>query len=294
MKVYGTQINSDIVLPLDLPTDTATRGVIDLIAHAPDELIQSVGHASPFYFAHGRDVYLHSDCEHNQFKAGQTWCYEVKGVVRFYWLGGEPVIYYELDEKGTIELLAFWFIHLMLPLYFTLEDKYDFLHAGAVEVDGKPILFIAPSMGGKSTMTDYFIRQGHTLISDDKVATFSEDGQFMLTGSHPYHRPYRKYEDLGYRVDHFIKIFKPIHTIYMLEAADAEADIDISEVVGYKKFDALMPNYLFMFSHLKSQRLAYLAAMLNQIRLFQVTVPWEMERLGDVHDVITKNAKGLE
>lgn len=294
MKVYGTQINSDLVLPLELPTDTAIRDEIDLIARAPEELKQSVDHASSLYTAHGRDVYLHSDREHNQCKARQPWCYDVEGVVRFYWLGGEPVIYYELDEKGNIDLLAFWFIHLMLPLYFTLEDKYDFLHAGAVEVEGKPILFIAPSMGGKSTMTDYFIRQGHTLISDDKVATFSKDGQFMLAGSHPYHRPYRKFEDLGYRVDRFINIFKPIHAIYALESTNAASDIDISEVVGYRKFDAIMPNYLFMFSHLRPQRLAYLAAMLNQIRLFQVTVPWEIERLGEVHDAITKNAKGIE
>ncbi len=65
-------------------------------------------------------------------------------------------------------------------------------------------MFIAPSMGGKSTLTDFFIQQGHGLISDDKVPTVIENGQFLAGGSHPYHRPHRRFEELGYHVDNFI------------------------------------------------------------------------------------------
>ena len=155
----------------------------------------------PFYSAHGRNVYLYSNRPLDGSAKGQPWCYEVKDVVRFYWQGGGRTIFYELAEQGNAGLLSFWFIHLLLPLYFTLEGIYDFLHAGAVEVGGNPILFIAPSMGGKSTLTDYFIREGHPLVSDDKVATFIENSQFMAVGSHPYHRPYRRFEELGYYVN---------------------------------------------------------------------------------------------
>ena len=160
------------------------------------------------YWAHGQEWFiLYSDREFNGSEVGQPWCYEVQDVVTFYWVSGERTIYYELNEEGDANLLSFWFIHLLLPLYMTLENMYDFLHAGAVEVDGKPIFFIAPSMGGKSTMTDYFIKQGHTLVSDDKVPTFIQDEKFIAVGSHPYHRPYRKFEELGYRVEKFTTEF---------------------------------------------------------------------------------------
>jgi hypothetical protein len=190
MILYGTKITSDMVFPLNLPNEGVYHYEVELSSNFPLEPKQSITCGFYLYGAHGRDVVMCSDREFDDSEVGQPWCYEVKDVVTFYWVGGERTIYYDLGEKGNAHLLSFWFIHLLLPLYMTLENMYDFLHAGAVEVEGKPIFFIAPSMGGKSTMTDYFIKQGHTLISDDKVPTFIQDGKFMAVGSHPHHRPY--------------------------------------------------------------------------------------------------------
>jgi hypothetical protein len=286
MIVYGTRVDSDIDFPLDLPTGGETRYEVRLTAGVPDQLYRSVTCGFPLYRSHGRRVYLYSNRLFDGSDIGQPWCYEVKEVVRFYWAGGEPTVYYELDENGDEGLLAFWFIHLFLPLYMTLEGKYDFMHAGAVEVDGRPILFIAPSMGGKSTLTDFFIQKGHTLISDDKVPTFVQEGQFMAVGSHPYHRPYRKYEELGYRVNNFMTEFAPIDAFYVLEPAAADAPIVLDEINGFGKFDRLMPNYLFHFSFLKPRRLHYLGEMLGAVRVFRVQVPRDLERLSEVHEAI--------
>jgi len=291
MIVYGTKIKSDIDFPLDLSQQTETRYEVELSSKILLELKQSITCGFILYWAHDRMVYLYSDREFDGTEMGQPWCYEVQDVVTFYWIGGERTIYYELGEKGDANLLGFWFIHLLLPLYMTLENMYDFLHAGAVEVDGKPILFIAPSMGGKSTMTDYFIKQEYPLVSDDKVPIFIQDGKFMAVGSHPYHRPYRKFEELGYRVNDFTESFKPIHTFYELEGVDEDADISIEEVKGFAKFDALLPNYLYMFSWLKPQRFRYLSKMLSTVRVFHVKVPWDMERLGEVHEIIFRHSE---
>lgn len=286
MTVYGTKIKSDIDFPLDLSHETETRYEVELSSRIPIELQESIRCGFYLYGAHGRYVYLYSDREFDGSDTGQPWCYEVEDVVTFYWLGGERTIYYKLGEQGDAELLGFWFIHLFLPLYMTLENMYDFLHAGAVEVEGKPIFFIAPSMGGKSTMTDYFIKQGHPLISDDKVPTFISDGEFMAVGSHPYHRPYRKFEELGYRVEGFIQNFKPIHAFYQLEAVGADAEIRIEEIKGFEKFDTLLPNYLYMFSYLQPKRLKYLSSMLNAIKVYRVLVPQDMDRLHTVYKKI--------
>ena len=291
MIVYGTKIRSDIDFPLDLSHETEVRYEIELSSEVPEKFKNTITCGFPLYWAHGRDIYLYSDREFDGSEAGQPWCYEVKDIVRFYWVGGERTIYYALDNEGDAELLGFWFIHLLLPLYMTLENMYDFLHAGAVEVEGKPIFFIAPSMGGKSTMTDYFIKQGHPLISDDKVPTFIDDGKFMAVGSHPYHRPYRKFEELGYRVNDFTTHFKPIHAFYALEGVEGDKDIIIKEIKGFEKFDILLLNYLYMFSWLRPKRLKYLSKMLNSVRVFHVKVPWDMQRLSEVHEMICQHSQ---
>ncbi len=293
MIAYGTKIKSDIDFPLDLSQETGTCYEVELSSKVPVELKKSITCGFYLYWAHGRDVVLCSDREFDGSEVGQPWCYEVQDVVTFYWVGGERTIYYELGEKGDANLLSFWFIHLLLPLYMTLEKMYDFLHAGAAEVEGKPIFFIAPSMGGKSTMTDYFIKQRHPLISDDKVPTFIQNGKFMAVGSHPYHRPYRKFEELGYRVENFSTGFKPIHAFYELEGVEGDVEISIEEIKGFSKFDALLPNYLYMFSWLRPERLKYLSTMLNSVRVFHVKVPWDRDRLGEVHDTLLKHCNNI-
>lgn len=294
MNVYGTKITSDIEFPLTLSSTAATRYEVELSANIPVSLLDSITCGFPFYRAHGRRVYLYSDRVFDGVEAGQPWCYEVKDIVRFYWVSGERNVYYVLDEKGDANLLSFWFIHLLLPLYFTLENRYDFFHAGAVEIEGSPVLFIAPSMGGKSTMTDYFIKQGHTLVSDDKVPTFIDDGRFMAVGSHPYHRPYRSFEELGDCVDNYVTTFKPIHAFYGLETVAADADVAIDEITGFKKFETLLPNYLYMFPFLKPQRLRYLTQMLNRIKVFSVKVPWDLQLQSKVHDAICNHSQKIE
>lgn len=294
MKIYETIVECDIDFPLQLPSGPLARCVAKLSSSVPAELEQSITCGFPLYFSHTRAVYLYSDREFDCSKEGQPWCYEVKDVLRFYWRGGESTIYYELGEKGDANLISFWFIHQLLPLYLTLEEKYDFLHAGSIEIDGKPVLFIAPSMGGKSTLTDYFIKQGHTLVSDDKVATFLENDLFYAVGSHPYHRPYRRHEELGYRVKHFVTEPKPIHAFYKLESANANADILIEEVNGFQKFNEIMPNYLYATTFMRKKRLQYIGLMLNETRVFRVQLPWDMERLGEVHDAICMHSTLLK
>lgn len=294
MIVYGTKIKSDIDFPLTLATDGETRSTIELSSEVPDALVDSITCGFPFYFAHGRKVFFYSDRIFDGVETGQPWCYEVKDVLRFYWVSGESKIYYVFDKKADANLLSFWFIHLVLPLFCTLEGRYDFLHAGAVEIEEKPVLFIAPSMGGKSTLTDYFIKQGHTLISDDKVPTFIEDGRYMAVGSHPYHRPYRSYEELGYSVDKYATSFKPIHAFYALKKASAfDAAVNIEEIKGLEKFETVLPNYLHMFHFLIPQRFAYFSRMLNKTKVYNVTVPWDLKFQGKVHDTICRHSAAL-
>lgn len=293
MIVYGTRIHSDIPFPLNIPNDQTIRPEITLSQAPPTGLMSEITCGFPLYQSHGRKVYLYSDRIFEKNTDKQPWCYEVKDVLRFYWYAGDSTIYYRLDKKGDASLLSFWFIHLLLPLYFTLEKRFDFFHAGAVRVEDKNILFLAPSMGGKSTMTDFFLKQGHSLIADDKVATFSAKNQFMTVASHPYHRPYRKFEDLGTRVQHYENICEPIHALYSLQKSPASSKPLISEVSGVDKFKTILPNYLYMFPYLMAYRLQYLSKVLHSIKMFHIQIPWDQKQLGSVHDSICQHCRIL-
>ncbi len=247
-----------------------------------------------FFNNQGRDLSLCTDREFARTKEGQLWAFEVKGVVTFFWHSGTLNLEYIKHDNFTEELLEYWSLHIVLPIFFTVEEIYDFLHAGSVEVDGKPILFIAESFGGKSTMTDFFMKQEHTMISDDKVVMCEKEKQIFAVSSHPHHRPYRMMEDLGFFVEDFALIPKPIHAIYELEKADKDAKLMIRELTGMEKFISLRYASEINLSFLKPKRFKFLMKIANMVPVYKVTVPWNLERLIEVHNQIIKHSKNIQ
>jgi hypothetical protein len=247
----------------------------------------------PLYSTHGREVLLRTDRELASSAPGQPWCLEVEGIVGFTWTGSEPVIRYQIYDNGNWSLLVFWFAHIFLPLHLTLERGYDFIHAAAVEVDEQPILFIAPSTGGKSTLGDYFLKQGHPMLSDDKVATFLWQDQFYAVPSHPHHRPFREFEVLGYPVEPFAGRARPIHAFYVLGQGEPEAGVEITGITGFRKFEELLPNYLYNFRFLQEQRLRWLARLASQSLVFRVRRPWNLARMHEVYEAVCEHSRSL-
>ena len=281
---YGCIVETPLRLDAYLPAGDRGRFriVVDLAVHAKParELTEHL----PLGSGHGRKLCLMSDRPLRPSSNGQRWCFEVSTVARFHWSGGQNRISVEPLRRGADVLLAFWLIHILLPLFLTLEMRYEMVHACAVEAVGRTVLFAAPSHGGKSTLTDHFLDRGHTLVSDDKVATYCEDGLFYAVPSHPNHRPYRKFEDLGRRVQRFSALPRPIDAIYALRPADPAAQVVIEPVSGHRKFAALRPSYLFEFRFLQERRLRYLSALLSAVPVYRVSVPWDLSRVREVHD----------
>jgi len=243
-----------------------------------------------FFNNQGRELTLYTDRAFSRTVQGQLWTFEVKDVLTLFWYSGAKKVEYIAHENFSNELLKYWCLHIFLPTFFTIEEKYNFLHAGAVEVEGKPILFIAESFGGKSTMTDYFLKQGHTMVSDDKVASYEKDGLFYAVPSHPHHRPHRGMEDLGFFVENVAKSAKPMHAIYELEKGEPNTAIEINEIFGVEKFKTLRYRSELNLSFLKSKRFAFLANLAKVVPVYKVTVPWNMERLPEVYDTIIKHS----
>lgn len=255
------------------------------------DLYKNLWYQLKFFNNQGREMSLYCKKEYSYNAKEQIWAFEIKEVLSFFWENGSSTVSYIAHEKFTEQLLKYWTLHILLPIFLTVTEKYDFLHAGAVEVEHKSVLFVAESFGGKSTMTGFFLKQGHALISDDKVACCESDGVFFAHPSIPYHRPYRKMEDLGYFVENMATIPKPIHAIYELDRAVPQASIVISELHGIEKFKSLCYSSEINLSFLKTKRFAFLAQMAKSVRVYRVTVPWDLERLDEVYKAIVAKSR---
>ena len=260
--------------------------IITMRKNSSQDLHVNLHYKMTFSNNQGRDLALYTDRPFTRTVAGQRWAFEVGGVVTFFWYSGEMTISYVPAQNFTPELLEYWTLHIVLPIFLTIEEHCYFLHAGAVEIDNSPILFVAESFGGKSTMTDYFIKQGHTMVSDDKVGILEEDGKFLAVPSHPHHRPYRNMEDLGLFVSNMADVPKPISVIYTLGRAASDAPISISELQGIEKFKALRSSSEINLSFLKFERFKDLGRLAESVPIYKVTVPWDIARLEEVYAAI--------
>ena len=233
-----------------------------------------------------RNVALATDRNFTTPSTDQNWLFHVENVISFTWQTRGGKISYTFLEEATEDIFRFWLYHLVLPIYFSIAQIYKFLHAGAVEVDEKPILFMAPSFGGKSTLTDYFIQKGHPLITDDKMATFEKDGVYYAVPSHSYHRPFRKVEVLGHQCEHAAKDVRAIHAIYMLKKSEPDANLSIRRLKGIEKFSHLHEGGEMNFSFFTGNYVTYLSGLANKVDVFEITVPHDLERLEEVYQAI--------
>jgi hypothetical protein len=234
----------------------------------------------------GRNITLYTDRPFAKKTSGQRWFFAIEDVLTFFWCSDTMIVEYSLGKFFTPELLEYWTLHILLPIFLTIEEHYYFLHAGAVEIDDVPILFVAESFGGKSTMTDFFMKQGHAMVSDDKVAVIEEEGKFLAVPSHPHYRPYRKMEELGFFVENMSTSPKPMGAIYVLHRVSPDAKIAIEELIGIEKFKFLRFNSEINLSFLKSQRLQDLSRLAENVPVYKIMVPWNLERLEEVYQYI--------
>jgi hypothetical protein len=216
-----------------------------------------------------------------------SWALEIRGVLSLLWDAAERTIYYREEEGCTPERLRFWVLHTFLPLVLELERSCRILHVGSVEVEGKPVLFSAFSYGGKSTLTDYFLQRGHTLLSDDSLGIEEREGSCYAIPSYPFHRPFRQLETLGHYAENFSTEPKPLHAVFLLEKSGPGAAVTLTELRGVEKFKAFHYSAYIDFDFMKEERFVFFMEMAKRIPVYRVAVPWDKERLREVYGAIT-------
>ena len=242
----------------------------------------------------GREIYLCSQYDLNEKQ--DKWAFVVEGCITFLCNTETKTICYKEEQNFSQELMEYWLVHIVLPLFLTLENKHYFFHTGSVLVEDKAVLFMGDSYAGKSTLTDFFLQKGHALLSDDKLASFYDEQSeaFFVHASHPYHRPYRAREDLGQKAENFKEGRFSIGKIYWLEPVAAEKEVSIKELKGRKKFECLRYSTEMDIALYKRERFEYLSKFANSMKIYEVQVPHDMKRLGEVYEKIVEDIKKEE
>ena len=247
-------------------------------------------YATKWYAMSGQEARYHSAVPFKEAQGNFSWALEIKDVVTLLWESKDKNILYRAGKNYTPKQLRFWIYHTFFPIVLELEHIYRILHVGSVEIKGKPVIFSAFSFGGKSTMTDYFIQKGHTMLSDDSLGIDKRGNDYYAIASYPFHRPYREPEVLGYPVKNFATEPKPLHAVYRLEKSEPKATVEINEVKGIEKFKAFHYSTFIDFSFMKQERFAFFTEMAKHVPVYGIKVPWDLERLSEVYEKIVEHS----
>jgi hypothetical protein len=241
----------------------------------------------------GQEARYHSTIPFDRSLRSFSWALEIKDVVTIAWDSDLRMIRYHRGVYYSPTRLRFWIFHTFFPMVLELEEIYHILHVGSIEIDERAILLSAPSFGGKSTLTDYFVKQGHNMLSDDSLAIEKIDDSYCAISSYPFSRPYRELETLGDRVDSFATSPKPIESIYLLNKAEPLSEIKIVKLKGIDKFKLFNYSHFINFSYMQKERFLFFSKMSQEISAYRVVVPWCIDRIDDVYRKIVSNSNSI-
>lgn len=288
--IYGYHLNFKDEKVLQSIAHENVRSVIPVIENKHLNLSSLFPVSSPWMPASGVDIRYLSPFPFSKENHDFSWGMEIKDVLSLHWSKESNEIIYVKGKAYRPDRLRFWLYHTFFPIVLELQGIYHILHVGAVEIEGKPVLFSAPSFGGKSTMTDYFIQQGHTMLCDDALGIEKVDSTYHTIASYPFHRPYREPEDLGYPVSNFASESKALSAVYILNKSQNIEGISIRELKGIEKFKAFHYSAFVMFNFLKEERFSFFTELSKKIPMYEITYPHDIKRLPEVYDEIIKNA----
>ncbi|HEY1751138.1 MAG TPA: hypothetical protein VGG29_07735 [Caulobacteraceae bacterium] len=98
---------------------------------------------------------------------------DVPGIVRFHLIGGREIVF-EPAAPAVMADVPIFITHTAFGIALQQRGAIA-LHASAVAVGGKAVMFLGPSGAGKSTLAAALAQRGHAVIADD-LCVLSRDG----------------------------------------------------------------------------------------------------------------------
>jgi hypothetical protein len=165
--------------------------------------------------------------------AGDRFLLCIPGIARFLMTGGCEIAVE--TENGTSEDEAAPFICGTVFGILLHQRRHIALHASAVEVSGKAVLFCGPSGAGKSTISAALTRRGYPLISDDLCGITVAETPMV----HPDGRQLRLWEQaivgLELGANRGAPVRPPLQKYYVEPANSASSALPIGAVYALRE-----------------------------------------------------------
>lgn len=273
-SAYGVSVDSDIVLP-GLPLGSAESTVVRLAAKRQPRMEVKEDR---------RDMR-----ELRISFLGDKMDIRLQDIGVFLLCPEENIIHADLEPDVSVIALRFWLLRMVIPHYFLMCGRYEFLHGSAVRVGDGARGFVADSMGGKSTLANYFEQRGHDFLSDECLCLRSEGGDFAVPSA-PFCRPYRDVEDLGAPVTRFASHPVKLDAIYLLKLGEGPRRID--PLSGAAAAVGLAKHFLFRNRERVQERFAWMAALSTRVRVAELHAPRDISQLDRVYDLVLGDPGG--
>lgn len=188
------------------------------------------------------------------------------------------------------------------------------LHASAICVDDKAVLFTGKSKAGKSTTAHAFVQKGYQLHADDICVIGQKNGQTLVYPGYPHMKMWgdaldyhgldtASFKSLQYRVNKYavpmIHQFNqepiPLKCIYILQKNDI-SNIQQYTITGMKKFIAIRNN-TYRYGFIKAMKLGHihfvqLSSALKNVPVTRIVRPTSKHTLNELTDMIEEALKG--
>ncbi len=198
-RLYGVTLRSDFALAIRAPLPGKgkpdvifTRKLVDTLAVNSWHGI-SPSYISPIKNRNGKSV-LHA------FQQPDCYVLHFPDTADFY-LTADRILCHQLHKTGDYEIER-WLVGTVLALW--LESRgAPVLHASAVLIEGKAVVFLATSLAGKSTLAASFMQFGYPLLTDDALALECDNSHCVGHSGYPRMRlwPEQAKHFLGYYED---------------------------------------------------------------------------------------------
>jgi hypothetical protein len=242
----------------------------------------------------------------------QEWAMRFPGTADF-WFGADEFQALVFDRGDKI-LAEIHFLDCVLPFWLELNDV-PFLHASAVEWDGRAIAFSAFAGGGKSSLTTALTLRGGGFVTDDVLVLRQTESGCLAYPGYPQIRlwgdaaeqllPPEAHEQIHARwpkrrgiVERFGRSMRepvPLAAIYLLENSAATA-AEIQPLGGREGFFKLLDNLPALAAldyPTQARRTAFLAEILREVPVRRLRYPKNYEALDAVLDAVLEDVRGL-
>ena len=289
---YGECIESDLDFDA-LPRVARIKNSILIQVERVASIKKDMGISIRSCTAQGRTVHIVSHVSHVNVQVDLVLGFEL-------WLSSRRIHCLVLDDTSE-DLLKYWILQQIIPLFLLLNGSTEFLHGMAVSAmpyqkdqsDLSCMGFLGPSYAGKSTLLSYFLSRGHALVTDDQLALSRRDYAEVLPAA-PFYRAYRAAEELGVCTALYSATATQLHRLYLLTPAQPETEVRIEKLFGMDAVTALFPNIHYNlhnsakpdFFPLVEDRFRGIADVSRRIPIARLHVPRDLDRLPEVYDLI--------